>query len=55
MKAQPPTEFPFAYDDQTVITLTPENQLVLTHPVMPTLIYDESVMRWVRLIEENEA
>jgi hypothetical protein len=52
MKIQLPTEFPFGYDDKTTLTLTPDNQLVITHPVMPPMIYDESVMRWVELSEE---
>ena len=52
MKTQLPTELPFGYDEQTKITLMPNNQIVITHPVMPPMIYDESVMRWVELSDE---
>lgn len=43
------TEFPLGYDEKTVITLTLSNDVVIAHPVMPTMIYDETVMRWVQL------
>lgn len=43
------TEFPFGYDEKTVITLTQSNDVIITHPVMPTMIYDETVMRWVQV------
>lgn len=43
------TDFPFGYDEKTVITLTASNDVVITHPVMPAMIYDESVMRWVEV------
>lgn len=49
MKPQFVTDLPLGYDDQTEITLTPDNQIVAGHPVMPPLIYDETVMRWVEL------
>lgn len=53
MKAQHVTNLPLGYDEQTRITLTPTNQIVAAHPVMPPIIYDEQVMRWVELkIEE---
>ena len=47
MKTQYVTELPFGYDEKTSITLTPANYIIATHPVMPTIIYDEVIMRWV--------
>lgn len=49
MKTQNVYDFPFGYDDKTTITLTKSNEIVITHPVMPTMIYDESIMRWVEV------
>lgn len=47
MKFQYVTELPFGYDEQTSVALTPTNDIVIVHPVMPPMIYDETVMRWV--------
>ena len=49
MKTQNVYDFPFGYDDKTTITLTQSNEIVITQPVMPTMIYDESIMRWVEV------
>ena len=49
MKTQNVYDLPFGYDDKTTITLTQSNEIVITHPVMPTMIYDESIMRWVEV------
>ena len=49
MKQQLVTEFPLGYDGQTKIELTPANEIVITHPVMPPMIYDQTVMRWVQM------
>lgn len=53
MKPQYVTELPFGYDEQTSITLTPSNDIVAAHPVMPPVIYDETVMRWVPIEPET--
>lgn len=50
MKAQYVTELPFGYDEQTIVALDWQNNVIATHPVMPPIIYDESVMRWVEVI-----
>lgn len=47
MNPQPVTALPFGYDERTEITLNNDNQIVAHHPVMPPIIYDETVMRWV--------
>lgn len=52
MKPQAPTELPFGYDERTELQLTADNDIVITHPVMPPMIYDETVMRWVH--RDNE-
>lgn len=49
MKPKYPTELPLGYDEQTLIFLTKGNEIMLRHPVMPTLIYDETVMRYVEV------
>ena len=55
MRPQHVTNLPLGYDEQTRITLIPTNQIVAAHPLMPPIIYDEQVMRWVELkIEEVE-
>ena len=43
------TDLPFGYDEQTSLALTNSNEIVIAHPVMPAMIYDESVMRWVEM------
>ena len=45
------TTLPFGFDEQTTIALTERNEVVIAHPVMPAMIYDESVMRWVELLD----
>ena len=47
MKAQYVTELPFGYDEQTTVTLTPTNDIVIAHPVLQPMLFDETVMRWV--------
>ena len=49
MKPQHVTELPLGYDEQTTMTLTPINDIVIAHPVMPPMIFDEQVMRWVHI------
>lgn len=49
MTPQPITTLPFGYDERTQIALNNDNQVVAHHPVMPPIIYDETVMRWVPL------
>jgi hypothetical protein len=46
MKFQFVTDLPLGYDDETRMTLGPNNEIIITHPVMPPMIYDEQVMRW---------
>lgn len=53
MKAQSVTQLPFGYDEQTTMTLTPDNDIVIAHPVMPPMIYDEQVMRWTHISPEQ--
>lgn len=43
------TELPFGFDEQTTMTLTPTNDIVIAHPVMPPMIYDKATMRWVEV------
>ncbi len=31
--------------------LTPTNEIAAYHPIMPPIIYDESVMRWLPIVE----
>jgi len=52
MKPQYVTELPFGYDEQTKMTLGPNNEIIIAHPVMPPMIYDQSVMRWVPIVPE---
>ena len=53
MSPQFVTNLPFGYDERTTITLGPSNDIIIAHPVMPPMVYDEQVMRWVELkIEE---
>ena len=49
MKIQTPTELPFGYDADTKFTLTPTNDIMITHPVMPPMVFDTTVMRWVEI------
>jgi hypothetical protein len=53
MTPQPITTFPLGYDEKTEMVLTAANEIVITHPVMPTMIYDETVMRWVHIEATN--
>lgn len=53
MSPQFVTNLPLGYDERTKITLGPSNDIIIAHPVMPPMVYDEQVMRWVELkIEE---
>jgi hypothetical protein len=54
MKKQFPTDLPLGYDERTEISLTPTNDIVIAHPVMPPMIYDETVMRWVEISTQHE-
>lgn len=47
MKIQPVTELPFGYDERTEMGLSTTNDILIRHPVMPPMVYDETVMRWV--------
>lgn len=47
MKAQYVTELPFGYDEQTTMTLTPTNDIVIAHPILQPMLFDVTVMRWV--------
>lgn len=49
MRPQYVTDLPFGYDDQTTMTLGPQNQVIIAHPILPPMIYDEQVMRWVEI------
>lgn len=49
MSPQYVVDMPLGYDEQTQMTLGPNNQIIITHPVMPPMVYDEQVMRWVEL------
>lgn len=51
MKPQYITELPLGYEEQTQFTLTPTNEVVAHHPTMPPIVYDESVMRWLPIME----
>lgn len=47
MKPQFATDLPLGYDEQTTMALTANNEIVIAHPTMPPMIFDETVMRWV--------
>jgi hypothetical protein len=47
------TDLPFGYEENTEIGLNKDNEVVLHHPVMPALIYDKQLLRWVELKEES--
>lgn len=49
MKPQFVTELPFGYDEQTTMTLMPTNDIVIAHPLLPPMIYDKNLMRWVEI------
>ncbi len=51
MKPQYITELPLGYDEQTRLMLTPTNEIAAYHPIMSPIIYDESVMRWLPIME----
>jgi hypothetical protein len=53
MTPQLVTTLPIGFDDQTTMTLTPSNEIVIAHPVMSPMIYDETVMRWVEIKAEE--
>lgn len=53
MKSQYITDLPFGYDEKTVMALTPTNDIKITHPVMPPMIYDKELMRWVEVYTEE--
>jgi hypothetical protein len=49
MIPQPITTLPLGYDEKTEMKLTEGNEVTIVHPVMPPMIYDETVMRWVHI------
>lgn len=49
MKPQFVTELPFGYDEKTQMALTPSNDIVIAHPLLPPMIYDKGLMRWVEI------
>jgi hypothetical protein len=49
MTPQPITTLPLGYDDRTTMGLSGGNEVVIIHPVMPPMMYDETVMRWVHV------
>ena len=53
MTAEPVTQLPPGYDDCTKLSLTLDNVIVITHPVLPPMFYDETVMRWVSFQEKS--
>lgn len=54
MKPQFVTELPFGYDEKTTMALTPSNDIVIAHPILQPMLYDQTVMRWVPLAIEGE-
>lgn len=40
-------DFPPGYDERTMMALTPDNRIVLSHPELPPLVYDEAAQRWI--------
>lgn len=42
------TEVPIGYEDAP-ITLSNNNDIVLVHPELAPMIYDESIMDWVEM------
>lgn len=54
MNVESVTQFPPGYDDRTRMTLTPGNYIVITHPVLPPMFYDETVMQWAPLKPNKE-
>jgi hypothetical protein len=49
MTPQLVTSLPLGFDEQTIMTLTTTNDIMIEHPVRGTMIYDETVMRWVEI------
>lgn len=49
MKQQYITELPLGYDEKTEMGLTGGNEVIIIHPIMPPMMYDETVMRWVHV------
>jgi len=54
MTPQPITTLPLGYDEDTKMTLTTTNEVAIYHPIMPPMIYDETVMRWVHVEEAKK-
>jgi len=54
MTAEFVTQLPPGYDEKTQMGLTPGNDIVIAHPNMPPMIYDETEMRWVRIEPAKE-
>lgn len=53
MKPQLITELPLGYDEKTEMGLTGGNEVIIIHPIMPPMMYDETVMRWVHVEHAN--
>jgi len=49
MKPQLITELPLGYDEKTDLQGYGGNEVIITHPIMPPMMYDETVMRWVHV------
>ena len=49
MTPQPVTTLPFGFDEKTTMALTQSNDIVIHHPIMAPMIYDETIMRWVEV------
>jgi hypothetical protein len=42
-------ELPSGYDEQTRMVLSPDNVILLVHPALPPMLYDEKAMQWVEV------
>lgn len=49
------TDFPLGYDERTKVMLGSQNQIIITHPVMPPMVYDERISRWVEMVDNERA
>jgi hypothetical protein len=41
-----PFDLPEGYDDQSYITLSHDNRIIVTHPDLPPMIFDEKAGRY---------
>lgn len=50
---KPITKLPLGYDEFSWMGLTPDNVIILEHPLEPPMYLDEKAMEWRRLDQET--